>query len=88
MGDENPRLFLDKPAVYRIKVPGSLDEGHSGWVGGMTVTTEYDEVDLPATTLTAAFDQAALLGFLRQLYSLGLPLISVVCIEDQQTLKT
>jgi len=42
---------------------------------------ESDDNALPITTLTSAFDQAALLSLLRRLYSLGLPLISVICVE-------
>jgi hypothetical protein len=34
----------------------------------------------PVATLTGTFDQAALQGALRRLYSLGLPLISVIWI--------
>ncbi|MEJ2265790.1 MAG: hypothetical protein P8X95_20285 [Anaerolineales bacterium] len=45
----------------------------------MTLTVESD--GSPITTLTGIFDQAALHGLLRQLYSRGLPLISVNCIE-------
>ena len=41
---------------------------------------ERDDDGLPITILTGMLDQAALLGLLRQLYSLGLPLISVVCV--------
>jgi hypothetical protein len=75
------KLTLDRPATYQIKVPGHLDESGSDWVGGMTVTVESDRDGLPATTLTGTFDQAALQGLLRRLYSLGLPLISVNCVE-------
>jgi hypothetical protein len=42
---------------------------------------ETDDDDRPVTTLTGAVDQAALQGLLRRLYSLGLPLISVECVE-------
>ena len=37
--------------------------------------------DPPFTTLTGPMDQAALQGLLRRLYSLGLPVISVQCVE-------
>ena len=40
-----------------------------------------DENGSPVTTLTGTVDQAALQGLLRRLYSLGLPLISVFCLE-------
>jgi len=46
----------------------------------MTVRVESDE-DWIVTTLTGAVDQAALQGLLRRLYSLGLPLISVTCVQ-------
>ncbi|MFN2110385.1 MAG: hypothetical protein ACK2UI_12035, partial [Anaerolineae bacterium] len=60
-------------------VPGTLDESWSEWVEGMTIETEGD--DPPITILTGSFDQAALQGLLRRLYSLGLPMISVNCVE-------
>lgn len=44
------------------------------------LTIDSDADGLPITTLTGTFDQAALHGLLRRLYSLGLPLISVVCV--------
>jgi len=75
------KLTLDRPATYQIKVPGHLDESWSEWAGGMTVTVESDRVDLSVTTLTGTFDQAALQGLLRRLYSLGLQLISVIYVE-------
>jgi len=75
------KLTLDRPATYQINVPGHLDQGWSEWAGGMTVVIDSDDDDLPVTTLTGDFDQAALQGLLRRLYSLGLPLISVICVD-------
>jgi hypothetical protein len=69
---------LDQPATYQIKVPGEFDANWLDWTGGMTFIVETEEDDLPVTTMTGAFDQAALQGILRRLYSLGLPLISVI----------
>ena len=76
------KLSLDRPATYQIKVPGQLDESWSDWVGGMTIEVECEADGPPITTLTGSLDQAALQGVLRRLYSLGLPLVSVVCIES------
>jgi hypothetical protein len=76
-----PKLSLDRPATYQIKVPGQLDEGWSDWAGGMTITVEREGDGPPVTTLTGTLDQAALQGVLRRLYSLGLPLVSVICVE-------
>jgi hypothetical protein len=75
------RLTLDRPATYQIKVPGHIGESWSDWVGGMTITVESEGDDPPVTTLTGTVDQAALQGLLRRLYSLGLPLISVICVD-------
>ncbi len=47
----------------------------------MTISVESEGDGLPVTTLTGTVDQAALQGLLRWLYSLGLPLISVNCLE-------
>jgi hypothetical protein len=75
------KLSLDQPATYQIKVPGKLGECWSDWAGGMTITVESEGDGPPVTTLTGTVDQAALQGLLRRLYSLGLPLISVVCVD-------
>jgi hypothetical protein len=76
------KLTLDRPATYQIKVPGHLDESWSDWDGKITITIDSDLDSLPVTTLTGFFDQAALQGLLRRLYSLGLPLISVIWVES------
>jgi hypothetical protein len=74
-------LTLNQPVTYQIRVPGELDESWSDWLAGMTMAVEGEGEDPPVTTLTGTVDQAALHGLLRRLYSLGLPLISVNCIE-------
>jgi hypothetical protein len=75
------KLSLDRAVTYQIKVPGILDGSWSDWSGKMTITIESEGDGLPATTLTGTFDQAALHGLLHRLYTLGLPLISVICVE-------
>jgi len=80
MKEGKQRLSLARPATYQIKVPGELDESWSDWVGGMTITVESEGEGAPVTTLTGTIDQAALQSLLRRLYSLGLPLISVICV--------
>jgi hypothetical protein len=83
MIDENRQQTptLDRPAVYEIKVPGELDESWADWFGKVTVSVESEGEGPPVTTLTGVVDQAALHSLLRRLYSLGLPLISVTCVE-------
>lgn len=46
------------------------------------VSIGRDDNARPVTTLTSTVDQAALQSLLRRLYSLGIPLISVICSED------
>ena len=80
MKQDKQKLTLHRPAIYQIKVPGRLDDSWSDWIGGMAITIECEGDDPPVTTLTGTLDQAALQGLLRRLYSLGLPLVSVVCL--------
>jgi hypothetical protein len=85
MKEVKQKLTLDRPVTYQIKVPGHLDENWSDWAGGMTITLESGDDDPPTTTLTGVVaDQAALQGLLRRLYSMGLPLISVNCVEPDK----
>jgi hypothetical protein len=81
MKKREQKLSLDRPATYQIRVPGELDESWSDWAGGMTITVESEDDGPPVTALTGTIDQAALQGLLRRLYSLGLPLISVICVD-------
>jgi hypothetical protein len=79
---ENRKLLsLTRPATYQIKVPGHLDKSWSDWAEEVTVMFGRDDDDLPVSTITGIFDQAALQGLLRRLYSLGLPLISVIWVK-------
>jgi hypothetical protein len=75
------KLTLDGSATYRIQVPGELDARWSDWAGGMTIAVESGGDGPPVTTLTGSLDQAALQSVLRRLYSLGLPLVSVIWVE-------
>jgi hypothetical protein len=80
MKDVNKRLGLDRPARYRIKVRGRLDERWSDWFNGMTITSERG-----ITTLTGAVvDQSALHGILAKIRNLNLTLISVTRIESEK----
>jgi hypothetical protein len=81
MGNEINNLTMDLPAIYQIKVPGILSERWSDWGGRMELTIDKTDETSPITALSGSLDQAALLGLLRQLNSLGVPLISVICIE-------
>ena len=81
MKETRQKLTLDRPVTYQIKVPGELDESWSDWDWKRTVAVESEGDGPPVTTLTGTVDQAALHSLLRRLYSLRLPLISVICAE-------
>ncbi|MBI9046061.1 MAG: hypothetical protein JEZ06_16330 [Anaerolineaceae bacterium] len=81
MNEIKQKLTLDRLAVYQIKVQGELDEHWSKWGEGINACVEKNDDGLPFTTLTCTFDQAALSGFLRYIYSLGMPLVSVICVD-------
>ncbi len=70
-----------KPGTYKIRVQGVLDS-QTFQVEGMRIDTRA-EADAPTmTTLTGAFqDEEALENVFDQLYTLGLPLISVERVE-------
>ena len=76
-----PRITLDQPVLYQIRVPGHMDASWLDWLEAITVELDFDGAGSPVTILTGLFDQAALIGFLRRLYALGIPLISVACQE-------
>ena len=85
MEENIQKLTLSRPAVYEIKVPGILDEMYLDMVDQMMLTFDTNEQGLPFTTLTGAVDQAGLQGLLRRLYALGLPLLSVTCVDFLET---
>jgi hypothetical protein len=70
-------LTLDQPALYRIEIQGRLGGEYAGWMGEATI--EEKEGPNPATAIVARVaDQAELYGILQALYSLGLPLLSLL----------
>lgn len=81
------KLSLDQPALYEITVPGKFEEGFLDWNGGLKITLHTHLTDNPTTIMAIKLDQAGLQGFLRYLYSLGLPLISVICVDYKQELS-
>jgi hypothetical protein len=81
------KLSLYEPVRYQIKVPGELDAFWSNWAGEITAVIGVAEDGSPVTTLTGMFDQAALHGFLRHLYAVGLPLISVAWMDGDRGTK-
>jgi hypothetical protein len=69
---------------FQIKIAGQPSENWSDWIDKVDIQTNTDSSGLPTTTLNGFFDQAGLIGLLRQLYSLGFPLISVNCFSPRK----
>lgn len=65
-------------AVYQIRIKGHLGPHWADWFGDLAITLE----DTGETLLTGPVaDQAALYGLLRKVRNLGMPLLSVRCVD-------
>jgi hypothetical protein len=86
----DPQLLrLDQPATYTIKVQGRLDASWSAWFDNMTVTVASGGGGPCITTLTGpVMDQVALHGLLARIRDLGLPLLTVQCLEASTPSET
>jgi hypothetical protein len=71
----------DGPTVYQIRIKGHLDQGWSDWFDGLTIAFD-DNGDTLVSGPVA--DQAALHGLLKKVRDLGMPLLSVTCVEDSK----
>ena len=67
---------------YEIRLAGHLDARWSAWFDGLTVRRESDGTTVIRGQVP---DQAALHGLLQRVRDLGLPLVSVICIEPDPT---
>lgn len=80
------RLKLHQPASYRICVQGILDESWTTTFADLAITFDRTTPPGPVTILSGPVtDQAMLLGVLNGLYGLGLPLLWVECLPDEQS---
>lgn len=77
----NPGAELRNPTVYHVTLKGHLGCHWAGWFEGLTITCKDDGNTLLSGPV---IDQAALHGLLRKIRDLGMPLISVMCVELSQ----
>ena len=71
-----------QPMVYQIRIKGHLGPQWTDWFGGLAIAVEEGG----ETLLTGPIvDQAALYGLLKKVRDLGMPLVSVNCIEPGPT---
>lgn len=68
--------------MYQIRLQGHLGRQWTAWFEGMRITLE-DNGDTLITGSVA--DQSALHGLLKKVRDLGMPLLSVISIESDQT---
>jgi len=66
------------PPVYQIRLKGHLGREWIDWFEGLTVTLEANGETLLTGPLV---DQAALHGVLKKVRDLGMPLLSVICVQ-------
>jgi hypothetical protein len=67
-----------QPGAYQIRLKGHLGRQWTDWFEGLTISLEENG----DTLLTGpVVDQAALHGVLKKVRDLGMPLLSVVCVE-------
>lgn len=72
---------FDRPAVYRIRVEGSLPASWSDRLAGMTIGPETAYQGPPTTILVGELsDQATLAGVLNMLYELHRTVLLVECL--------
>jgi hypothetical protein len=72
---------MDSPTLYRIRVKGHLDETLGSWFEGFTISNQEDGDALLTGPIQ---DQAALHGILNRISSLGLTLISVNAVHEEE----
>ncbi len=72
------QVGISEPATYEIRVSGWISERWTDWFAGLAIAHEGEAQTGSTTRLVGEVtDQAALLGLLQALYTLGLPLLEV-----------
>jgi len=71
---------MDKLTFYQIRVKGHLDDALASWFDGLTVSNLEEGDALLSGPLA---DQAALQGILKRISDLGLTLVSVNSVQEE-----
>ena len=70
---------MDKSVSYRVKVRGMVPDSWSDRLGGLKIVETTPE----GMTLEGRLpDQAALAGVLDTLFSINLPILEVICLQE------
>jgi hypothetical protein len=75
---------MDRSIFYRIEVNGHLDDTWADWFAGLKISNQEDGNALLSGRLP---DQAALHGILNRISSLGLILISVNAVPEDDLMN-
>jgi hypothetical protein len=79
MNERNPIIDPSQPMIYQIRIKGHLSHQWTGWFEGLTITLEEGGNTL---LIGPVIDQAALYGLLRKVRDLGIPLLSVIHVDN------
>ncbi len=71
---------MDKPASYRIKVQGVVPDSWTDRLGDLKIVESTSE---GMTLEGRLLDQSALAGVLDIFFSLHLPILEVICLQEQ-----
>ena len=74
-------IALDESVTYEIKASGHIQQDWSDWIEATMSFTDPKDGP-PVSTIIGVFDQAALHGLLRRLYSQGFALICVNNVDE------
>jgi hypothetical protein len=74
--------YHDESGLYEIRLKGHLGNGWTDWFEGLTITLEENGYTL---LIGPMVDQSALHGLLKRVRDLGMPLVSVSPIENDQS---
>jgi hypothetical protein len=72
---------MDSPILYQIRVKGHLDDALAEWFEGFTIANQEDGDALLTGPIQ---DQAALHGILNRISNLGLILVSVNIVLEEE----
>ena len=82
MGQTEHLVNMFDPAVYSIRIQGKLGGSWSEYFCAQSMSLEEDEAGHISTVLISEpVDQAALVGIINHLNGLGLPVVSVECLQ-------